>query len=141
MALVLEKSERRKIPLEEFENLPEGPPFYDYIHGEAIEVNRPTARHADIQCYLLIALKAHVNENRLGRTHQEIDVKLPSGDWVGPDIIFLAREHFDRYDEDKGDLFGAPDLIVEISSPSTASYDRVEKFDLYWDNQVPWVWF
>jgi hypothetical protein len=39
------KQRLKRIPMskEEFAKLPEGPPFYDYIGGEAIEVNRPTA--------------------------------------------------------------------------------------------------
>jgi hypothetical protein len=37
----------RRIPMsrEQFLQLPEGPPFYDYVNGEAIEVNRPSVRH------------------------------------------------------------------------------------------------
>jgi Uma2 family endonuclease len=44
----------RRIPMsrEQFLQLPEGPPFYDYVNGEAIEVNRPSVRHQ----YILIRL-------------------------------------------------------------------------------------
>src|SRR2546421_9325089 len=45
-----------------------------------------------------------------------------------------------KYDQVKGDLYGNPDLVVEISSPSTAAYDRYEKFPLYERNGVPWMW-
>jgi Uma2 family endonuclease len=140
MAVVIE-SERIPMSLEDYEELPEGPPFYDYIDGVAIRVNRPTPRHSDIQVALTWVLKQHVQTHKLGRVHHEIDVRLPSHEWVGPDIIFLSTEHNGRMNEEKGDLYGCPDLVVEISSPSTRPYDRGEKFGLYERNQVPWLWF
>lgn len=133
--------ERCRMTFEEFEALPEGPPFYDYIDGWAIRLNRPTKKHQDIQHALLGAVKHIARTARLGWATQEIDVKLPSGDWVGPDIIFVGNENNDRYNVVKGDLYGNPDLVVEISSPSTDSYDRVDKYKLYEKNGVPWLWF
>src|SRR5215813_7017793 len=118
MSVVLE-IERIPMSLEEFERLPEGPPYFDYINGAAIKLNRPTPRHSDVQVALTWILKQHVHSEHLGRVHAEIDVRLPSGEWVGPDISFLATAHNDRMDEAKGDLYGIPDLIIEISSPST----------------------
>jgi Uma2 family endonuclease len=139
MALAIQTDRVRMTP-EEFERIPEGPPFFDYIRGEAIELNKPTGRHQDIEHELTHALKLCVRSRNSGRIYHNIDVKLPTRDWVGPDIVFIAKEHIDRYDEEKGDLYGAPDLVVEISSPSTVAYDRIEKLDLYCQSEVPWVW-
>ncbi len=125
---------------EEFERLPEGPPFYDYINGEAIELNKPTGRRQRIELRLANALFEFTHSRGLGELYHQIDVKLPQGNWVGPDIVFIAKEHLDRYDDEKGDLIGAPDLAAEISSPSTASYDRIEEFEQYQIAHVPWVW-
>ncbi len=44
---------------------------------------------------------------------------------------FLKRE---------GRIVGAPDLVVEIVSPSSASRDRVAKFNAYRQAGVPWYW-
>jgi Uma2 family endonuclease len=132
----------KRIPmsLEEFERLPEGPPFYDYINGEAIELNKPTGRHQRIEMRLSNTLFEFTSARSLGEVYHQIDVKLPVGNWVGPDIVFIAAEHLDRYDEKKGDLYGAPDLAVEITSPSTAEYDRIVKFEQYRLSEVPWIW-
>lgn len=126
---------------EEFDRLPEGPPYYDYIEGEAVEVNRPTGRHQMIEMRLANALWEHVQANALGEVFPEIDVALPTGNVVGPDILFLSTERRHLYDDVKGDLYGAPDLVVEILSPSTAAYDRTEKFVHYYRAEVAWVWF
>ncbi len=137
---VMTQAKRIRMSREEFERLPEGPPFYDFIDGEAIEVNKPKGRHQVIAMRLANRCWEHVHANNLGQVFPEIDVRLPVGNWVGPDIVFIAAEHLERYDEEKGDLYGAPDLAVEVSSPSTAAYDRVEKFEQYSRSGVPWVW-
>lgn len=132
--------ERIPMSAEEFERIPEGPPFYDFIDGEAIKLNKPTGRHQRIEMHLTYALFQFTSLRGLGEVYHEIDVRLPTGNWVGPDIVFIGAEHMDRYDQKKGNLYGAPDLAVEISSPSTAAYDRMVKFEQYRLSEVPWLW-
>ncbi len=135
-------TELKRIPMtvEEFKLLPEGPPYYDYVRGEAIEVNKPTERHGHILLRLGNHLYDHIKAHQLGVVYVEIDVELMEDLWYGPDLIYLSVEHQDRYDEASGDLHGVPDLIVEITSPSNAAYDRVDKFNDYFNAGVPWYW-
>ncbi|MCX7993219.1 MAG: Uma2 family endonuclease, partial [Fimbriimonadales bacterium] len=65
-------------------------------------------------------------------------VDLPTGNLVGPDIVYLASENLHLYS--RGSIQGTPDLIAEVLSPSNASYDRVDKLDAYRRAGVPWVW-
>jgi Uma2 family endonuclease len=125
---------------EQFEKLPEGPPFYDYINGEAVEVNRPSGRHQQIQMRVANVLWEYAQRLGLGEVFPDIDVVLPGGNTVGPDIAFVSTERLGLYDADKGDLHGTPDLIVEVLSPSTAAYDRIEKMALYEAANVRWIW-
>jgi len=55
---------------------------------------------------------------------------------VQPDICIVC----DRSKLDEAGCKGAPDLIVEILSPATASKDLNEKFDLYEENGVKEYW-
>src|SRR5947208_1870022 len=103
--VVAEQLERCRMTPQEFEELPEGPPCYDYIKGWAIRLNRPTGQHSIIEVELAHYLRRHVISHRLGLLFAQIDVKLPSGDWVGPDIVFINKNHQDAYDEHKGDLY------------------------------------
>jgi len=141
MAIVLEPIRRIRMTPEEYEALPEGPPFYDYIRGEAIEVNKPKLRHQVIAMRLGNAIWEHCQKHDLGLVTPDTNVKLPTGDWVGPDIMFVSKGRSECYDETRGVIVGAPDLIVEVSSPSTMAYDRGEKLKLYSENGVKWVWF
>jgi len=74
-----------------------------------------------------------------------IDVRFPKGkkkndkeifDVVQPDIIIVCNQ--DKID-DKGCL-GAPDIAMEILSPSTASRDVIKKRRLYEKNKVKQYW-
>lgn len=57
---------------------------------------------------------------------------LPVRLWPGkirePNLFFIAKEHTDRIGEQ---ACGVPDLVVEVTSPSTARVDRMEKFQEY----------
>jgi Uma2 family endonuclease len=125
---------------EEFERLPEGPPYYDYIDGEAIEVNRPSLKHQEIQLEVAGVVKRFAKSRSLGQTYHKINVQLPQGNWISPDVVFVATNHLDRIDDERKCLYGSPDLVIEISSPSTWGYDRIEKMNQYHLARVPWVW-
>jgi Uma2 family endonuclease len=66
---------------------------------------------------------------------------LPVRLWPGtirePDILFVAREHSDCIDER---VYGPPDLVVEVLSPSTRRTDRHEKFYEYAQAGVGEYW-
>jgi Uma2 family endonuclease len=68
-----------------------------------------------------------------------LDVRLSAFDSVQPDVLFIRSERLGIIAED-GRVTGAPDLVVEIVSPSTASIDRVRKFALYFRSGVAEYW-
>ena len=55
-------------------------------------------------------------------------VRLWPGKIREPDILFVAKEHSDRIDEQ---FYGPPDLVVEVLSPGTWCVDRREKMVEY----------
>lgn len=56
-----------------------------------------------------------------------------------PDLSYLAADHLDRFSDDIA-IQGAPDLVVEVVSPSTASRDRSGKLRAYHQAGVAWYW-
>lgn len=136
---IAEKLQRVPMTRAEFDRLPEGPPFYDYVHGEAIEVNRPTIRHQQIVFRLANQLWEYAEARDLGLVSADTSVELPNGNVYGPDVLYLRKEHLDRLDP-SGYVRGIPDLAVEVLSRTTASYDRTTKLRDYQQNRIPWVW-
>jgi Uma2 family endonuclease len=72
--------------------------------------------------------------------HAAYDVRLnaDTGDdtVVQPDLVVIC----DQSKRDERGCKGAPDMVVEILSPSTASYDRVTKFNQYQKAGVREYW-
>jgi Uma2 family endonuclease len=130
---------RRKMTKEEFYQLPEGPPDYEFEDGEVILLPRPHERHQGIIGAFIEVLQPYIRTRRLGRIRIEIDVDLTETRAYVPDIVYVSTEHLDRLGAD-GRIHGAPDLAVEISSRSSVSRDRIRKFEAYAQAGVSWYW-
>ncbi len=120
-----------KFTYEDYKNLPESETKrYELIEGELIMVPSPTFEHQDISANLEFALAKFVREHQLGKVlDAPLDVVLDDENVVQPDIIFIskARSQIIR----KEAIHGAPDLVIEILSPSTGERDRTVKKKLY----------
>ena len=66
------------------------------------------------------------------------DVVLSDADVVQPDILFVSNERAHIVTQDN--VQGAPDLVIEILSPSTAELDRTFKRSLYARHGVREYW-
>lgn len=102
----------------------------EWVDGEVIVLAPASERHQALRGFLEAVMTIYVEQRRLGRVlgapfQMKTGPELPGRD---PDIFFIAREHADRIGEQ---VFGVPDLIVEVTSPSTARLDRLEKFYEY----------
>ncbi len=123
---------------EDYAQLPEGAK-YQLIDGEIIEMTAPTVLHQSVSIELGTALKNYVRANGLGRVfYAPIDVYLSETDTPQPDLIFIAKANLDIIGEQK--IEGAPDLVVEILSPSTAYLDLKKKKRLYEKSGVREYW-
>jgi Uma2 family endonuclease len=128
------------LTLADFDALPEGPPDYEFEGGRLIDMPRPHPRHQKIIMRLGAWLDDHVSGAMLGAVWPEIDVQLSRRRVYVPDLVFLSQSHVERYSAERGRIIGAPDLVVEIVSPASASRDRVAKFNAYREAGVPWYW-
>jgi Uma2 family endonuclease len=58
-----------------------------------------------------------------------LDVVLSDENVLQPELMFISRERIGIIEENN--IQGAPDLVIEILSPSTADKDRVLKKNIY----------
>ncbi len=96
----------------------------------------PTPRHQQVVGCLFVNLSAHFAGKKCRPYVAPLDVKLSDHDVVQPDVVVVCDP--DQVKETHID--GAPSLVVEILSPSTASRDRGRKLDLYARSGVKEVW-
>ena len=115
---------------EDYLRLPDDGYHYQVIKGVLHVTAAPATRHQDVVRNLLVALHLFVKERRQGKVYNSpVDVRLSEQTVVEPDIIFIARERLSIIKESC--IEGAPDLIVEILSPSNWVVDRRDKFAVY----------
>lgn len=113
---------------------------YEVIEGELLVTPAPNFRHQRILSHLHFRLYAHVEAEGLGMVvAAPTDVILDAVNVVQPDLLFVGKDRLTIIDT-KGGVHGAPDLVVEILSPSTAGRDQVAKRKLYGDFGVREFW-
>lgn len=124
---------------EDYRLLPEDK-RYELMEGELLVTPAPTSRHQRVHAKLMNRLMNHVEPAGLGLVMSApSDVILSDENVVQPDILFITTERTGIIDWDGG-IHGAPDLIVEILSPSTAGRDQVLKRKLYGKYGVREYW-
>ena len=117
---------------------PEGGKF-QLIGGEIIERTSPSLYHQEILLNLATEFRFYFARNKVGKAFvAPLDVYLSETETYQPDIIVLLTENFSKIKENK--IEGAPDLIVEVLSPSTAYYDLKHKKSIYEKHGVREYW-
>ena len=113
---------------------------YELLDGDLMMVPAPNIKHQRVQLHLATRLDLFIEERALGTLlTAPSDVMLSETDVVQPDLLFVSRqrEHLLR---DGQKVQGAPDLVIEILSPSTADRDRGKKLALYGRHGVTEYW-
>ena len=103
---------------------------YELLDGELIVAPAPNSAHQRVDAKLGWRLAQFVEQRGVGQVFfAPYDVVLSETDVVQPDLLFISNEH--AYIITSANACGAPDLVVEILSPSTAERDRTFKRALY----------
>jgi Uma2 family endonuclease len=129
-----------RMTAKQYLQLGEDPPGVrlELVNGEIAVSPSPTPEHSYIDVQLSALLTEHVQTNDLGIVLHDLDTTLGAHDVRRPDILFFSKERCHLVGRDS--LEGVPDLVVEIISASSATIDRVDKFEQYRDAGVPYYW-
>lgn len=108
----------------------------DLIDGEII-VSPPSLEHQDLVLKLAFLIKQMVAHGTV--MIAPVDVVLDDYNTVQPDVLWVAPDSACVREQGKY-LRGAPELVIEVLSPSTARQDRGKKFALYQRHGVREYW-
>ena len=112
----------------------------ELIDGVFYDMASPATSHQKISTFLLVTLQTFIEANNGScQTYAApTDVQLDCDEktMVQPDVFVLCDE--DK-DEEKC-IFGAPDLVIEILSPSTRYHDTIRKLHKYRNAGVREYW-
>jgi Uma2 family endonuclease len=125
-----------RLTVEEFKQLPESNRLMELINGEIVMPPSPLASHQDLLLNTAIFLRQHIPNGKV--VVAPMDVYLDQLNAFQPDVFWIGNESNCLLRE--GYYYGAPDLVVEILSPSTATQDRREKFEVYQKEGVLEYW-
>jgi len=124
----------------EFEKLPEddGPVYHELRHGELVSVAIPRLKHTGTRF----------------RTRRQLEAQAPAGSFVESDfpfcplpeyeyriadVAYVSRERWEQADPE-GQFRGAPDLVVEVVSPSNTTAEMLEKEKICLENGAKEFW-
>ena len=119
-----------KFTYEDYRNTP-ADKRYELLEGELVMAPAPRIPHQRVAIELGTRLHTFVKDRGLGQVlSAPSDVLLSNTDVVQPDLLFVSRERSDLL-LGGDNVRGAPDLVIEILSPSTSGLDRTLKRRLY----------
>src|SRR6266508_6524195 len=133
----------KKMTVDEFEAMPDDGNQYELIRGVRRQMPAGGLRHGDIGSGIIIDLGLHVRVHNLGRVfNADTGFRIFSDEQTvyQPDVAFVRAHRLPSLAEQ--DRVGrlAPDLVVEVVSPTDRMSDVLDKVADYLRAGVPLVW-
>jgi Uma2 family endonuclease len=126
--------------VEEFRRLPEdaGPVYHELRHGELVSVTRPKLKHILIQTRLERLLETVAGE--AGTVVMELSFRpCPEYELRVADVAYVCRDRWEAADLEDN-LSGAPELVIEVLSPSNTVAEIYDKEKLCLENGAQEFW-
>jgi Uma2 family endonuclease len=123
---------------EDLQAFPEDNLRREIIDGELIVTAAPATRHQRVVAKLVYRLYAYCEVHGGEVLPAPLDVYFSETNVVEPDVVYVREEN--RVRLERKYLRSAPDLAVEVSSPSTRRLELVRKRELYERFGVPEYW-
>ncbi|MCX7792162.1 MAG: Uma2 family endonuclease [Chloroflexaceae bacterium] len=123
----------------DYARLPDDGQRYEVIDGVLYMTPAPGTEHQSVTNLIATFLTMHVQFAGLGKVFSApTDVELAPGFVVQPDVLVISADRLHLITPSR--ISGPPDLVVEVTSPGTAGYDRREKQDAYARAGAPEYW-
>ena len=120
-----------KLTYEDYVLFPEDGKRHELIDGEHYVTPAPIRKHQAVVGNLHGLIWSYLQQRPIGRVFTApFDVIFSEFDVVEPDLLYISRERSQEIETSPW-VKGAPDLVVEIGSPSTRKRDETIKRRLY----------
>lgn len=127
---------------EEFMALPDSGDCYELVDGQLVVKSKAGMDHGWLSAYLCGALARYARLKKLGVVcDSSTAFTMKTGNKRSPDVSFVAKDRLKGLKKlPKGFFQGAPDLAVEIISPSNTFDEIHTKIVEYFDSGSKLVW-
>ncbi|MCS6920231.1 MAG: Uma2 family endonuclease [Fimbriimonadales bacterium] len=142
---ISEPQGRLVVDWEGYLNLPSELTHYEIIDGEVKPLASPTLKHQELVAHMLRLMEPIVRAKRLGKLLMapfDFVIRRTPIRTRQPDLFFLSQARFGDWAQlrEQPRLEQAPDLAIEILSPSERYAEWKEKLQDYHSIRVPEVW-
>ena len=96
---------------------------YELVEGELIPWSSGTLRHADIRDLVVHLIRSYFKGNPIGKAFGEVDCRITDDTVRRPDVSIFLGERLKQIDPDKVPAPFAPDIAVEVLSPSESAVE------------------
>lgn len=128
----------RSYTYEDLAHFPDDHLRREIIDGELIVSPSPIVGHQQAVGNILFRMENY-RRSTGGRAYTApLDVFFADNNVVEPDVLFIRADHLERVEIKF--IRNAPDVVVEVSSPSTRRLELVRKLELYQRFGVPEYW-
>ncbi len=111
-------------------------PRTELLDGRTVMMSSPSVNHNRVASNIYLAFWSYLKGKTCETFSDGVDVYLSEKDRVIPDVMIICNRNIIHLDG----IHGAPDLVVEVLSPSTAKNDKGYKKDLYEKSGVKEYW-
>jgi Uma2 family endonuclease len=102
----------------------------EILEGELFMTPAPSIKHQIVSQQLFVILYNYIKKNGFGKIfYAPCDIVFSDINIVQPDLIFISKKNYEILTD--LNIKGAPDLLIEILSPSTKENDRIFKKQIY----------
>ena len=113
---------------------------YELVDGELIRMSPAGGRHGEVVAEILMRIRAFVRERKLGYVFDgQTGFRLPGGNLRSPDVSFVKGARLPD-GAPSGFLHLAPDLAVEVLSPTDRAAEVAQKVAEYLSVGVGLLW-
>jgi len=125
----------------QFDSLPyEEGRKWELLEGELIEVPSPTPEHQLIVSTFCASLRQYFQASPVGAALPDVEFAPDESTRVRPDVSLLLHERWTNLDRRRIPIPGAPDIAIEIISPSERTADSTRKIWTYLRAGAQEVW-
>lgn len=123
-----------------YRNLPESMLRTELLDGILVQEPAPLIKHQRVLTHLHILLHNFFSQNDPDGVVfvSPVDVNLSENVILQPDLVYVSGHRQGIIAEHC--ITGAPDLVIEIISPSSVRRDRIEKFNIYQRYSISHFW-
>jgi Uma2 family endonuclease len=112
---------------------------YEYVNGKLEKKIMPNAKHSGLATRVAVELGIFLKKHKIGRVYSEAHFQIGKDKRI-PDVAFVESAKIPETGEPQQFWSFAPDLAIEIVSPTDYYQDVLEKIDDYFSSNVKQVW-